>query len=66
VSSMTTTPCKSGSEPFVYEGGRAGALIGQRGAGLRLLPLTATSQLVTSILYIQESGQTQFSGKNIA
>ena len=30
--------------------------LGKRGAGLRLLPLTATSQLV-STLYIQESGQ---------
>ena len=38
-------------------GGRAGALIGHRRAELRKLPLTATSQLVTTSIYIQESGQ---------
>jgi hypothetical protein len=31
------------------QGGRIGALIGQRGAGPRIFPLTATSQLVTLV-----------------
>ena len=56
MSSMTKAPNFPGM--FLQNGGgSAGALIGQRGAGPRLLPLTATRQLVTSTVYIQESSQ---------
>jgi hypothetical protein len=38
--------------------GRFGTPIGQRGAGFRFFPLTATSQLVIAGIYMQNMGQT--------
>ena len=57
VSSMTKAPEIRVLTSVAGEVGRLGTPIGQRGVGFRFVPLTATSQLVITSLYMQNPGQ---------